>query len=57
VRCYTYGKAGHKSWECPERKKEGEGEDHISKPQRRNFEAEGAEDGTSLVFRKVLLKP
>jgi hypothetical protein len=30
VRCYTYGKAGHKSWECPERKKEGEGEAHIS---------------------------
>jgi hypothetical protein len=21
VRCYTYGKSGHKSWECPKRKK------------------------------------
>jgi hypothetical protein len=57
VRCYTCGKAGHKSWECPKRKKEGEGEAHISEPQRRNFEEEGAEDGTSLMLRKVLLKP
>jgi hypothetical protein len=57
VRCYTCGKAGHKSWECLERKKEGEGEAHISKEQRRNVEAEGAKDGTSLMLRKVLLKP
>jgi hypothetical protein len=57
VRCYTCGKAGHKSWECTERKKEGEGESHISEAQRRNVEVEGAKDGTSLMLRKVLLKP
>jgi hypothetical protein len=44
------------SWECPEKKKEGEGEYHISEAQRRNVEVEGLEDGTSLMMRKVLLK-
>jgi hypothetical protein len=44
------------SWECPEKKKEG-GESHISKAHRDNVEEEGAEDGTSLMMRKVLLKP
>jgi hypothetical protein len=29
VRCYTCGKKGHKSWECPKRKNEGGGEAHI----------------------------
>ena len=29
VRCYTCGKTGHMSWECPEKKKGG-GEVHIS---------------------------
>ena len=43
------------SWEFPEKKKEG-GEAHILKVQRVNVEAEGAEDGTSLMMRKVLLK-
>ena len=57
MRCCTYGKVGHKSWECPERKKEGEGEAHISEEHRRNVEVEGAEDGTSLMLRKFLLKP
>jgi hypothetical protein len=45
------------SWECPERKKEGRGEAHILKLQKWNFEAEGAEDGRSLMMKKVLLKP
>jgi hypothetical protein len=44
-------------WECPERIKEGGGEAHISEAQRRNVEEEGVEDGTSLMLRKVLLKP
>jgi hypothetical protein len=57
VRCYACGKTEHMSWKCPERKKEGGGEAHISEAQRRNFEAEGAEDGTSLMLRKILLKP
>jgi hypothetical protein len=57
VRCYTCGKEGHKSWECPERKKEGEGEAHISEVDRRNVEVEGEEDGTSLMLIKFLLKP
>jgi hypothetical protein len=28
VKCYTRGKEGHKSWECPDKKREG-GEAHI----------------------------
>jgi hypothetical protein len=44
------------SWECPEKKKE-RGEAHILEVQRGNVEAEEAEDGTSLMMRKVLLKP
>ena len=44
------------SWECPEKKKEGGGEAHISEAQRSDVEAEGAEDGRSLMMRKVLLK-
>jgi hypothetical protein len=43
------------SWECPKKKKEG-GEAHILEAQRGNVEEEGAEDGTSLMMRKVLLK-
>jgi hypothetical protein len=52
------GKTGHMSWECPERKKkEGGGEAHISEAQKRNVEAEAAEDGKSLMMRKILLNP
>jgi hypothetical protein len=57
VRCYACGKTGHMSWECLEKNKEGGGEAHILEEQRRNVEAGGAEDGTSLMLRKVLLKP
>jgi hypothetical protein len=56
LRCYARGKTRHMSWECPEKKKEGGGEAHILEARRRNVEAKGAEDGTSLILRKVLLK-
>jgi hypothetical protein len=44
------------SWEYLEKKNEG-GETHISEAQRRDVEAEGVEDGASLMLRKVLLIP
>jgi hypothetical protein len=56
VRCYTCGKPGQKSWECPERKKEGGGEAHISEAQN-HVEVEATEGGKNLMMRKVLLKP
>jgi hypothetical protein len=43
-------------WECTEKKKEGGGEAHILEAQKRDVEEEGAEDGKSLMLRKVLLK-
>jgi hypothetical protein len=54
VRCYACGKTGHMSWDCPESKKGGEA--HISEAQKRDVEVEGAEDGRSLMMKKVLLK-
>ena len=45
------------SWECPERKKEGGGEAHISEAHKQNVEEKDAEDGRSLMMKKVLLKP
>jgi hypothetical protein len=54
VRCYACGKTRHKSWDCPERKKGGEA--HISEAQEARCEAEGVEDGRSLMMKKVLLK-
>jgi hypothetical protein len=57
VRCYSYGKTEHMSWECPEKNKEGGGEAHISEAERIDVELEGVEDGRSLMLRKVLLKP
>jgi hypothetical protein len=56
IKCFTCGKNGHKSYECPDKKKEG-GETHIAEAQRRNVEAEDVEHGRSLVMRKVLLTP
>jgi hypothetical protein len=56
VKCFTCGKNGHKSYECPDKKKEG-GETHIAEAQRWNVEAEDVEGGRSLVMRKVLLTP
>jgi hypothetical protein len=56
VKCFTCGKVGHKSYECPDKNKEG-GETHIAKAQRQNVEAEDAEGRRSLMMRKVLLTP
>jgi hypothetical protein len=56
VKCFTCGKVGHKSYECPDKKKEG-GENHIAEAQRWNVEAEDAGGGRSLMMRKVLLTP
>jgi hypothetical protein len=49
-------KVGHKSYECPDKKKEG-GEAHIFEAQRKNVEAENAEGGRSLMLRKAFLMP
>jgi hypothetical protein len=62
VKCYAYGKTGHMSWDCPEKKKTaGGGEAHISEAQKRNveteMEVEVAKEGRSLMMRKVLMKP
>ena len=56
MKFFTCGKVGHKSYECPDKKKEG-GEIHIAKVQKRNVEAEDVEDGRLLMMRKVLLMP
>jgi hypothetical protein len=34
VKCFVCGNIEHKSWECPDRKRDGGGEAHISKAQR-----------------------
>jgi hypothetical protein len=56
VKCFVYGKIRHKSYECPNKKKDG-GETHIAEAQGQNVEAEDTEGGRSLMMRKVLLKP
>jgi hypothetical protein len=54
ITCFTCGKNGHKSVDCPDKKKDG-GETHIAEAQRRDVEVEYAEGGRSLVMQKVLL--
>jgi hypothetical protein len=56
ITCFTCGKNGHNSFECPEKKRDG-GEDQITEAQKWDVEAEDAEGGRSLMMRKVLLTP
>jgi hypothetical protein len=56
VKCLIYGKIRNKSYECPNKKKDG-GETHIAKVQGWNVEAEYAEGRRSLMMREFLLKP
>jgi hypothetical protein len=56
ITCFTCGKNGHKSFECPEKKQAG-GEAHITEAQRRDIEDEDTGSGKSLTVHKVLLTP
>jgi hypothetical protein len=56
ITCFTCGKNGHKSFECPEKKQAG-GEAHITEVQRRDAESEDTGSGSSLTVHKVLLTP
>ena len=56
MKCFVCRKIRHKSYECPDKKKDG-GETHIAEAQGQNVEVEDAEGGRSLMMRKVLLKP
>jgi hypothetical protein len=56
ITCFTCGNNGHKSYKCPDKKKES-GEAHIVEAQRRDVEVEDAKGGRSLMMRKVLLTP
>jgi hypothetical protein len=57
VKCYAGGKTGNMSWECPEKKKYGGGEAHISEAHKRNVEEEKIEEGMSIMMSKFLIKP
>jgi hypothetical protein len=54
--CFTCGKNGHKSFECPEKNKDI-GEAHITEAQKHDTEMEDAEGGRPLGMHKVLLTP
>jgi hypothetical protein len=56
VKCFVCEKIGHKSYECPDKKKYG-GKTHLAEAQGWNVEAEDAEGRRSLMMRKVILKP
>jgi hypothetical protein len=56
VKCFVCGKIRHKSYECPDRKKDS-GETHIVKSQGWNVEAKDVAGRRSLMMRNVLLKP
>jgi hypothetical protein len=56
IKCFTCRKVGHKSYECPDKKKE-EGENHIAEAKRWNVEAEYVEGERLLMMRKVVLTP
>jgi hypothetical protein len=56
ITCFTCGKNGHGSFECPEKKKDV-GEAHITEAQKRDAETEDAEDESLLGMHKVLLTP
>jgi hypothetical protein len=49
ITCFTCGKNGHKSYECPDKKKES-GETHIIEAQRRDVNVEDVEGGRSLMM-------
>jgi hypothetical protein len=54
ITCFTCGKDGHKSVDCPDRKMD-RGETHITEAQRRDAENEDADSGRSLGMHKILL--
>jgi hypothetical protein len=56
ITCFMCRKDGHKSFECPEKKKY-RGEDHITEAERCDVENEDTGSGRSLAVDKVLLTP
>jgi hypothetical protein len=54
ITCFTCGKNGHKSYECPDKNKDIR-EAQITEAQRRDVEAKDVEGGRSVMMRKVLL--